>query len=57
MCGKEFTIEATDDQLKMLQSGEYHIQEIFPYVSPDIRELFITGWCGECFDKIFKDSE
>jgi hypothetical protein len=56
-CGKEFTIEATDEQFKMLQSHAYHIQDIFPEVSPDIRELFISGICGECFDDLFKDEE
>jgi hypothetical protein len=56
-CGKEYTIEATDKQLKMLHSGEYHIQDIFPDISPDIREIFISGICGKCFDEIFKDEE
>jgi hypothetical protein len=31
------------------------IQEAFPYLTADYRELFITGMCGKCFDNLFKD--
>ena len=34
------------------------IQDAMPYLSADERELFISGTCGACFDKMFSpDSE
>lgn len=30
-----------------------HVQDIFPYLSANDRELLISGVCGECFDKMF----
>jgi hypothetical protein len=29
-----------------------HIQNAIPYLSPDERELFISGLCGPCFDRL-----
>lgn len=34
-----------------------HVQTAFPYLSPSERELFISGICGECYDKIFADED
>ena len=31
------------------------IQEAFPYLSADERELLISGICGTCFDNMFKE--
>lgn len=33
------------------------IQNVFPTMPEDIRELMISGTCGKCFDKLFADSE
>ena len=34
------------------------IQDALPYLSADERELFISGTCGACYDKMFPpDSE
>ena len=33
------------------------IQRIFPEISPDKRELLISGICGECFDDMMYDDE
>ena len=34
------------------------IQDALPYLSDDERELFISGTCGACYDKMFPpDSE
>lgn len=29
------------------------IQEVFPDMRPEHREMFITGLCPECWDKMF----
>lgn len=33
------------------------IQDAFPYMAPDARELLISKICGPCFDSNFKDDE
>lgn len=51
-CDYEVHIPITEDQLSQYKNGE-PIQKVLPNVSPDDRELFISGLCGKCFDKIF----
>ena len=29
-----------------------HIQNVMPYLSVDERELFVSGLCGPCFDRL-----
>lgn len=51
-CGKvkQFTI-AYEDFLRW-EAGEL-LQNVFPKVSVDDRELLISGMCGPCFDRLF----
>ena len=51
-CDYEVHIPITKDQLSKYKNGE-PIQRVLPNVSPDDRELFISGLCGKCFDKMF----
>lgn len=51
-CDYKVEIKATDNQIKQLESGS-KIQNVFPEVSPADREIFISGTCGTCFDKMF----
>ena len=37
---------------KRWRQGEL-IQDAMPYLTPDERELLISGTCGKCFDKMF----
>ena len=37
---------------KRWKEGEL-IQDAMPYLTPDERELLISGTCGKCFDKMF----
>lgn len=49
----ETTLFSLDhDALARWQSGEL-IQNCFPHLSADQRELLISGTCGKCFDKLF----
>ena len=47
-CGETVSIPCTDMQYRRLMREP--IQCVFPDVSPDIREIFISGICGDCFD-------
>ena len=31
------------------------IQDIFPEMSSDLREMFVSGMCPTCWDKVFRD--
>lgn len=51
VCGKSFKINVKrEDYVKWL-NGEL-AQYAFPYLTPDERELLITGICGHCYDKM-----
>lgn len=54
-CGEKFKINCTEEQFFEFKEGKKKIQSIFPELSPDIRELFLTNQCGKCFDKIFEN--
>lgn len=49
-CGGRFEIPCTPKQYECLDNRTDVIQKIFPKLSPDIRELFVSGMCGVCFD-------
>ena len=54
-CGKIIKIEMTDDQYNKYISGDDLIQNIFPELSPEIREMLISGTCPDCWNKIFQN--
>lgn len=57
MCGKETTFTVTDEQYQKYIDGKENVQRIFPELSCAEREKLITGICGDCWNKIFKDEE
>lgn len=52
-CKVNYEFILTKDQFDKVKSGEGYILDILPNLTPDERELFISGICGTCFDKIF----
>lgn len=53
-CGTEFKFCFTPEQWQRYMEGN-HVQRVFPELSDDDRELFISGVCGKCFNKLFAD--
>ena len=56
MCHKQHSImlfeqDALDYHTK--RANGYHIQDIFPDMSPRDREKFLTGYCDDCQKMIF----
>ena len=47
-------VEAED--LAAWRGGQL-IQNAMPYLSPDEREILISGVCGRCFDEMFGEGE
>lgn len=56
-CQKLYDIPVTPEQFAEFNSGpaSRHVQQIFPNLSADDRELLVSGMCGTCFDATFAD--
>lgn len=60
-CGKPQQIELTQDQyeryidwvMRHRTEDHIHIQDALPDVPAEIRELFISGVCNDCFIQMF----
>ena len=53
-CNAKYAIKMTAAQFNELQSPHRrHIQDIIPELAPEMRELFISGMCPKCWDKLF----
>lgn len=52
MCGKGSTVEVSEEGFNKWRKGEL-IQNAFPELKSDERELLITGTHSECWDKLF----
>ncbi len=52
-CGKEWSVDVYVEDFEKFARGEGLVQEIFPYLSADDREFFISGICPKCWDMIF----
>ena len=53
-CGKPHTIEVKSKDYYEYKLGK-HVQEAFPYLSADEREMLLTGLCKKCWDKLFEE--
>lgn len=53
-CGKAHEIEVNEIDYLDWQDGEL-VQNAFPYLSADEREMLISGICPTCWDKMFGD--
>src|SRR5690349_10756737 len=55
-CGQITVVPCTDEQLERWRGGAL-IQDAMPNLSPDEREVLISGFCGKCFDEITAEPE
>ena len=53
-CGKENVVEMTYEQYEQYVSGKGYVQNIFPNLSAEEREILISGICPKCWDETFK---
>ena len=56
-CKKIQSVEMTYEEFEALRTGKGHIQDLLPRLTPDERELFISGICPKCWKDIFKNEE
>lgn len=55
-CGKPQHITAPDEAWIAWNAGA-KVQNAFPMLSLDEREILISGICGKCFDAMFEGEE
>ena len=54
MCGKTYAVYVTAESFEEFSSpNRRHIQDIFPYLNADERELLISNTCAKCWDDMF----
>ena len=55
-CGVTVVLRMTETQYdKWISSSRGFIQDIFPELSADEREILISSTCGKCFDEIWSE--
>lgn len=55
-CGGRTSVSMTCEQFdKMQDPNRGSIQSILPEVSPSIRERFVSGICGPCWEEMFAE--
>lgn len=53
-CGQAIIVRVSEEGLAKYKKGGL-VQDCFPELDAGSRELFITGICSECFDKMFSE--
>lgn len=51
-CGLTQVVKVEQEDYDKYQNG-MHVQNAFPYLNAEQRELFITGICPECWNRMF----
>lgn len=51
-CDETITIQIAPEKLFLYNQGGY-VQDVLSNFDVDVRERFITGTCGECWDSMF----
>lgn len=57
ICEKTHTIEVDAEAWDRWQRREVNIQDAFPELSADVREMLNTGIDGACWDTMFEKGE
>lgn len=55
-CGSETEMLLNADKFAAWQSGMF-VQDVWPEMTPDERELLLTGIHANCWDEMFRDAE
>lgn len=55
-CNKIHKIPVFKEDLEKYNKGKL-VQECFPYISTEYRELLISGMCPECWDNLYEENE
>jgi hypothetical protein len=53
ICGKTVNLVIEQEDFKKFKNREGAVQNIFPYLSADEREMLISGICSDCWEELF----
>lgn len=56
-CGLTASVELTEAEVASFESGEGYIQDRLPNVSPEKREILITGTHPACWNDMFPEED
>lgn len=51
-CKKIYNIECDEEKFASWYNGNGNIQNVFPFMSKDDREMLISGTCPKCWDEM-----
>lgn len=55
-CNKGVFVEVKyEDMIRFMNNDYNYIQDLFPYSTPSEREIFLSGLCNDCWNKLFKE--
>jgi len=54
VCGKSVEVNAPPEGINAWKEG-LRIQEALPMLTPNEREILMSGICGDCFDMMFAE--
>ena len=58
VCDTQHSLMVTEESYQeFIKPNRKHIQDIFPYLTADERELLISHTCKKCWDKMFGTDE
>ena len=52
-CNDQVEMKVNIDDVTAWENGKL-IQDAMPYLTPDEREILISGTCGPCFDNMYR---
>lgn len=55
MCSKMITLYVKELDFYAWSEAGACIQDAFPYLTPDEREIMMSGICGQCFTRTFEE--
>lgn len=55
-CGKEYHVVGSTSGYEAYKNGAL-IQNAFPELPPEERELLVSGICNDCWNEMFPDDE
>lgn len=56
LCNKVHYVECSEEGYKALQEGEF-AQVALPDLSPEEREMLMSGICPQCWDLMFPEED
>lgn len=57
ICHKKHFVEVDFEDYRKWKTEDIHVQDAFPYLSDDDREMLLSGICVECWNEYIKEND